>query len=101
MALMFLIAGILFFVAAIRGKDATHELVTTIQDDFTGPNNFFVWALAVGAVASIGYVPKLRPLSVALFVLVILALILAHSDKSGNNFVTEFFRQIRATERMQ
>lgn len=99
MPLMFLIAGVLFFVAAIRGKEATSELIDTLRDDFTGPGNFFVWALAVGCVAGLGYVPKLKPLSNALFVLVILALILAHSNKSGKNFVTEFFRQIRATER--
>ena len=99
MALMFLIAGILFFVAAVRGKEATDELIGTFQDDFTGPRNFFVWALAVGAVVGLGYVPKLKPLSNALFALVLLALILAHSDKSGKNFITEFFRQIRATER--
>lgn len=99
MGLMFLIAGVLFFVAAVRGKEATDELIGILQDDFTGPRNFFVWALAVGAVAGLGYIPKLKPLSTALFVLVILALILSHSDKSGRNFITEFFRQIRATER--
>lgn len=99
MPLMFLIAGILFFVAAIRGKDQTDMLVKTIKDDFTGPKNFFVWALAVGFVVGLGYIPKMKPLSNALFVLVIVALILSHSDKSGNNFVTLFFKQIRATER--
>jgi hypothetical protein len=99
MGLMFLIAGVLFFTAAVRGPEATKELLSILQDDFTGPKNFFVWALAVGAVAGLGYIPKMRPLANALFVLVILALILAHSDKSGKNFITQFFAQIRSTER--
>lgn len=97
--MVFLIAGILFFVAAVRGDEAPSELIETIRDDFTGPKNFFVWALAVGAVVGFGYIPKMKPLSNAMFVLVIIALILAHSDKTGKNFITEFFRQIRATER--
>jgi hypothetical protein len=98
MALMFLIAGILFFTAAFRGDAATKELLDTIKADFTGPKNFFVWALAVGFVLGLGKIPALKPLSNALFVLVILALILAHSDKTGKNFITQFFAQIRSTE---
>lgn len=99
MAFAFLLAGVVFFIAAYRGKEATDELLAILKDDFTGPNNFFVWCLAIGAVVSLGYVPKMRPLSNALFVLVIVAIVLAHSDKSGRNFVTDFFKQIRATER--
>lgn len=99
MAILFLIAGVLFFVAAVRGGDAPKELVGILRDDFTGPNNFFAWALAIGVVAGLRYVPGLARLSTALFVLVILALVLAHSDRTGKNFITEFFKQIRATER--
>jgi hypothetical protein len=98
MGLLFLIAGVLFFTAAYRGGDAPTKLTGILKSDFTGPNNFFVWALALGAVAGIGYIPKLRPLANALFVLVLLALILAHSNKNGDNFVTLFFKQIRSTE---
>lgn len=97
--MMFLIAGILFFVSAVRGGTAPAELVAILRDDFTGPNNFFVWALSLGAVAGLGYVPKMKPLSNALFVLVIIALVLAHSNRTGENFITQFFKQIRATER--
>jgi hypothetical protein len=99
MAFAFLLAGVLFFVAAYRGKESTDELLGILKDDFTGPNNFFVWCLAIGVVVSLGYIPKMRPLSNVLFGLVLLSIILAHSDKSGKNFVTEFFKQIRATER--
>lgn len=99
MGFAFLLAGILFFVAAYRGKESTDELMAIFKADFTGPDNFFVWALAIGTVVAFGYIPKMRPLSNALFVLILLAIILAHSDKSGKNFVTEFFRQIRLTER--
>ena len=98
MAFAFLLAGVVFFVAAYRGKEATDELLAILKADFSGPNNFFVWSLAIGVVVAFGYVPKMRPLSNVLFVLILLAIILAHSDKSGKNFVTEFFRQIRATE---
>lgn len=96
MALLFLIAGVLFFAAAINNK--TDALITTIKGDFTGPKNFFIWALAIGGVLGLQYIPGMRRISYALFVLVMLSLVLSHSDTSGNNIITKFFDQIKATQ---
>jgi hypothetical protein len=98
MALLFLIAGILFFAAAYQGGTAPHDLITTIKDDFTGPGNFFIWALAVGGVLGLQYVPGMKRISYALFGLIMVALILSHSNKGGENIITKFFDQLKATQ---
>lgn len=98
MALLFLIAGILFFTAAVRGGTAPHDLLGIIQSDFTGPKNFFIWALAVGGVLGLQYIPGMRRISYALFVLIMIALVLSHADASGGNVITKFFDQIKATQ---
>lgn len=93
MPLVLLIVGVLFLVAAIRGNDEVKTLTDTLKGDFTGPNNFLQWALAVGAVAGLQYVPRLRPLSYALMGLVFLALILSHKQ-GGSNVIVKFFNTL-------
>lgn len=99
MPLLFLIVGALFLVAAVRGKEQTDELMRLIRSDFTGPGNFLVWALAIGSVAAVGYVPKAKPLSNAFVALIFVVLILVKKDADGQDFFTSFFRQVRTTER--
>lgn len=93
MPLVLLIVGVLFLVAAIRGNAEVTILTNTLKGDFTGPNNFLQWALAVGAVAGLQYVPRLRPLSYALMGLVFLALILSHKQ-GGSNVIVKFFNTL-------
>jgi hypothetical protein len=50
--------------------------------DFTGPNNFLYWLLAIGSVGALGYVDALRGFSRAFMVLIILAMVL----KNGGVF---------------
>jgi len=45
MALAFIVIGIVFLAAAIRGTQA--DLFDVLKDDFTGPNNFLYWGLAL------------------------------------------------------
>lgn len=99
MPLLFLIVGVLFLVAAVRGKEQTDKLLRLFRSDFVGPQNFLVWALAIGSVAGLGYVPKLKPFSNAFLVLIFIVLILVKKDSTGQDFFTSFFRQVRATER--
>lgn len=101
MPLFFLIVGALFLIAAVRGDEQTTLLLDTMKADFTGPNNFFVWSLAIGVVVGFGYVPKMRPISNMLLALVFVALILAHSDKvTGESFFNKFLAQVRQTEKV-
>lgn len=99
MPLLFLIVGVLFLVPAVRGEEETKKLLALLRSDFIGPNNFLVWALAIGTVAGLGYVPKMRPLSNALLVLIFVSMILIKRDADGVNFFTSFYNQIRSTER--
>jgi hypothetical protein len=52
--------------------------------DFSGKGNFFYWVLAIVAIGAIGYLPKAKPVSDGLLVLIILALFLA-VGKPGSN----------------
>lgn len=98
MPLFLLIVGVLFLVAAIRGPEATDTLLKTLRSDFTGPNNFLVWALALGGLAGLGYVKALKPFSDSFLGLVILVLVLT-KGRDGKDFISSFISQIRATER--
>jgi hypothetical protein len=85
-----LVIGILFLVAAVRGEQKL--LFDTLKDDFTGPNNFIFWALALFAIAAVGYFRPLRPISNAFMALVVIMLFL-----SNDGFFQKFSEQIGAT----
>lgn len=76
MSLGLLVIGIVFVIAAVR--DHSGELFSLLRKDFTGSNNFLYWLLAIGLVGAIGYIPKLKPLSTAFLVLIIVAILLSH-----------------------
>ncbi len=89
MPLALLIIGVVFLTAAVRGKQ--DQLFGLLRDDFTGPNNFFYWGLAIVMVTSIGYYKPLRPLSHAFLVLVFIVLVLSHKG-----LIEQFMEQIRS-----
>lgn len=90
MAIALLIIGLVFLIAAVRGEqDALFE---TIKDDFTGPNNFIYWGLALFVIGAVGYYKPLRPLSNSFMLLVVLVLFL-----SNRGFFNRFMEQIGAT----
>lgn len=72
-----LLFGIVLLVAAIRGKKQTHDLLDLLKDDFTGDNNFFVWVLAVIILVALGNIERIRPVTDAFLVLLILVMVLA------------------------
>lgn len=83
-----LIIGIVLLVAGIRNTQCI--LFAEVEGDFTGTNNFFYWFLAIMIIGALGYVPKLKPISTALLVLVIVVLFL-HKGANGG-----FFQQLTA-----
>jgi len=85
MALALLLAGVLLVVAAVRDQQST--LFALVKGDLTGDNNFVQWAAALLLVGAIGYVPRLRPVSIALLTLVLLAIFLRRG--------TGFFSQLQ------
>jgi hypothetical protein len=77
-ALLFI--GILLIVVSIRNTE--QAFLALLVGDFSGTGNFFYWVLAIIVVGAVGYIPKAKPVSDALMVLILLALVLTAS-KSG------------------
>lgn len=93
MPLALLLLGILFIVASVRGKDKVDELFSTMKSDFTGPNNFFYWGIALFLIGALGYYKPMKPLSNAFLTLVIIVLFF-----SNRGFFTSFMDQLHGTQ---
>lgn len=98
MGLFFLVFGLLFMVAAVRGKEQTDKLTGLLKDDFTGPGNFFLWAISIGGIAAVGYFRQARQFSNLALGLVFLVLIITKKGSDGKDFLTSFIDQLRSTE---
>lgn len=88
MALAILLAGIILLVAGIRGKH--DDLIGALKDDFTGPNNFFIWVIAIGVLVGLTNVDKIKPVANAFLGLVILVMLI-----SNRGFFTKFPQEIK------
>ena len=70
--------GLVMIIAA--GRDQSAALVTLVQGDFQtnaqGIPGFLQWILAFVIVGALGFVPKLKPLSVAFMALLLIAIFL-------------------------
>jgi hypothetical protein len=98
MPLALLFAGIVFLIAGTRGKTCNGDycakvLLDTIKSDFTGPNNFFIWGIALFMIGAIGYYKPLKPVSNAFLTLVIIALFFANKG-----FFKKFMADISSTQ---
>lgn len=91
MSLALIFAGILLLVASARNQQDT--LFTLVKGDLTGQNNFVEWILALMIVGSIGYIPKLRPLSVSLLALILITIFL----KKGQGFFAQLTTAVGKT----
>lgn len=91
MALALLFTGVVFVIAAVRGKQ--NDLFTLLQGDMTGPNNFVFWAAAIVLIGAIGYVPKLKGFSAALLALVLVAIFV----RKGAGFFDQFLAAVQST----
>jgi hypothetical protein len=87
MPFLFLIAGFVMTVSAVRGTQ--DDLIKLLKDDFTGSNNFLFWIVSILLIGALGYIGPLRPLSRAFLVLVIVVLFL----KNGGVF-TQFVQAL-------
>ena len=96
MSFVLLIIGAVLLMSAIRGTN--DQLFGLLKNDFTGPNNFIYWLLSIVVVGSLGYVPKLKPLSTAFLALIIIALIFS---KKNAAFFSLFTSQLATTQQAQ
>ncbi len=99
MAFALLIIGAVMLVAAVRGTtDGPTGLWGLLKADLTGQNNFIFWLVAILVIGAVGYIPKLKPVSVAFLTLVVLVLFLAKGNPSGvgGGFFQQFFTGLNA-----
>ena len=76
---MFLLIGAVLLVSALRNTQG--DLATALETDAPG---YFKWALALGLVASLGFIPGMQRISRWLLALVIVTLVL----KNYQQFLT-------------
>lgn len=95
-----LIVGAFLLIAAVRGTtDGPSGLFALVAGDFTGSPNFTFWVVAILLIGVIGYVQKIKPLSDAMLVLVILVLFLSKGNPGsvGGGFFNQFTAALGTT----
>jgi hypothetical protein len=101
MAFALLIIGAVLLISAVRNTvDGPSGLFALVRNDFTGQANFIYWIAAILIIGAIGYIPKLKSLSVAMLGLVVLVLFLKKGDPTtgvGGGFFAQFVKGIGAT----
>lgn len=93
-----LIAGVLLLVAGVRNTQDT--LFSLVKGDFSGPDNFIYWFVAMVIIGGLGYIPKIKPISTGLLALVILVLFLSKGKTSGagGGFFQQFTTALGTTQ---
>jgi hypothetical protein len=92
MPFVLLIAGATLLIVAVRNTQ--DDLFSLLKGDFTGPNNFVYWVFSLLVIGALGYIPKLKPISIAFLSLVILVLFLTKGNPQGVG--GGFFNQLTA-----
>ena len=90
MPFVLLVLGLLFLIVAVRGTQ--NDFFSLVKQEFTGQNNFVVWASAFIILGLIGYIKTLKPVSDAFIGLIALVLILT----KGQGFFSKFNAGIRS-----
>lgn len=96
-----LILGAVLLVAAVRGTQ--DDLFTLVKGDFTGNGNFLYWVVVLLIIGAVGYIPKLKPLSDAFLVLMVVVIFIkAGNPQSGTGgFFSKFTSAIGSTSATQ
>lgn len=84
MPFVFLVIGLLLLVVAVQGTQG--QAFALLKNEFTGNNNFVVFASAIAILGALAFIKPIRPIAMAMIGLVILGMILA--NKGG------FFAQL-------
>lgn len=71
-----------------------------LTNDFTGQNNFVFWFAAILIIGAVGYIPKLKPISNAFLILVVIVLVLKRGNPSGvgGGFFQQFTTGLQSTQ---
>jgi hypothetical protein len=99
-----LIIGVWLLIAGVRDtagpSNKPGTLFYLIRGDFTGPDNFVYWFIAILLIGAVGYIPKLKPVSTAFLTLVIVVLFLKKGSSTGvgGGFFQQFMSGIGITQ---
>lgn len=99
MPFVLLIFGSVLLIAAVRNTQG--DLFALIQSDFTGPNNFIYWLVAILVIGAVGYIPKLKPISVAFITLVVVMLVFSKgvaTNLPGGGIFQQFTAGLASTQ---
>jgi hypothetical protein len=105
MPFVLLIIGSVLLISSVRNTygmttpSGGQGLGALLQGDFTGQANFIYWIISLLIIGAVGYIPKLRPISIAFLTLVILALFLTKGNPKapGGGFFQQFTAQVGST----
>lgn len=95
-----LIIGAVTLISAV--KNTQGDLVGLIKKDFSnsdGQPSFIYWLVAILVIGAVGYIPKIKPLSVAFLGLLVLVMFLAKGDpsKASGGFFEKFTQAINTS----
>jgi hypothetical protein len=82
MPFVLIFVGLVLVIAAIEGTE--QALGAQLKKDFSGQGSFLLWAAAIVAVGSIGYVPELKKFSDTFLVLLLVSLLFSNPAALGN-----------------
>jgi hypothetical protein len=99
MAFALILAGLMLIISSARNTQG--DLFDLLKGDFTGPNNFIFWLISILLIGSLGYIPKLKPLSTAFVVLVVVVLVLTKGNPKGKGggFFEQFTTALNSTQK--
>lgn len=94
MVIFFLFLGAFFIIVAINNK--VPELAELTKQDFgLGRTSFIPWVIAIFALGAIGYFKPLKPLSNAMMLLAVVAIVLANNPKGQPGFFERFTQALK------
>lgn len=88
MPFVLLLVGVLCLIVAVKGTQGT--LYDLLKAEFTGTNNFVVWAAAIMVLGLLGYIKPIRPVTHAFIALIVLVMILANGSGVFSKLGTAF-----------
>jgi len=71
-----ILIGAVLLVAGIRNTYG--DLWTLVENDFTRQNGYLSWVAAIAVVGALGYIPRLKPLSIAFMTLLLVVLVISN-----------------------
>ena len=83
-------------MTAFQGTES--QFFTQLKNDLFGGNGqsgFVFWAVAIGVVGGIGYIPGFKPLSNAFLILLLIVLFLASAKNRQGGFFAAFQQQLQ------